>query len=104
MYENCGMGPCANGVEWVKRNMLRWFGHVERKKSGDFVKKVYVSETESSRRRRPVVRWKDRVKKYMHERVADKGEGSVWIGRGGDSSAVAIPWDMFLEGMKHQRL
>ena len=37
----CGkriMGPSAKGVkrgvlEWVKRNTLRWFGHMERKKS-----------------------------------------------------------------------
>ena len=43
-------------------------------KSEEFVKKVYVSGTESPRRRgRPVVRWKDRVKEYMHERVADRG-------------------------------
>ena len=27
------------------------------------------------RRGRPVVRWKDRVKEYMHERVADRGGG-----------------------------
>ena len=60
------MIPCANGVkrgvvEWVKRNMLRWFGHMERKKSEEFVK-MYVSETEGSRRRgKPVVRWKDMV-------------------------------------------
>ena len=27
------------------------------------------------RRGRPVVRWKDRVKEYMHERVADRGRG-----------------------------
>ena len=40
------------------------------------MKKVYVSETEGPRRRgRPVVRWKDRVKEYMHERVADRVEG-----------------------------
>ena len=63
---------CANGVkcvivEWVKR-----FGQIERKKSEEFVKKVYVSETEGPwRRGRPVVRWKDRVKEYMHERVVD---------------------------------
>ncbi len=35
MYERFGMGSYANGVncgvvEWVKRNMLRWFGHIER--------------------------------------------------------------------------
>ena len=32
------------------------------------MKNVYVSQTECSRRGRPVVRWKDRVKEYMHER------------------------------------
>ena len=34
----CGMEPCVKGVkcavvEWVKRNMLRWFGHMEKKNS-----------------------------------------------------------------------
>ena len=33
------------------------------------------SETECPRRRgRPVVKWKDKVKEYMHERVADRGQ------------------------------
>ena len=27
-------------VEWVKKNTLRWFGHIERKNSEEFVKKV----------------------------------------------------------------
>ncbi len=40
------MGSQANGVncrvvEWVKRNILRWFGHTERMGSKEFVKKVY---------------------------------------------------------------
>ena len=71
MYQWCGMGPCANGlkccvVEWVKRNTSP--------QSEEFMKKVYASEIENSRRRgRLVVRWKDRVKEYMHERVADRG-------------------------------
>ena len=35
-----------------------------------------MSETEGTRRKeRPAVRWKDRVKKYMHEIVTDRGEG-----------------------------
>ena len=29
----------------------------------------------SPRRRRPITRWKDKVKEYMHERVADRGGG-----------------------------
>ena len=50
------------------------------------------------KRGRPVLRWKDMVKEYMHERVADRGkglsyqEGSAWIGRDGGSSAMAIPF------------
>ena len=45
---------------------------MERKKSEEFVKKVYVSETEDPMRRgRPVVWWKDRVKEYMYLRVVD---------------------------------
>ena len=36
--------------EWVKRNTLKWLGHIERKESKEFVKKVYVSENEGSRK------------------------------------------------------
>ncbi len=60
--ERCVMGACVSGVkcgvvEWVKRNTLRWFGHVERMNSEEFVKKVYVSEAEGlSRRGRPLGR------------------------------------------------
>ena len=43
---------------------------MERNLSESFVKKVYVIETEGPwRRERSVVRWKDRVKEYMHERL-----------------------------------
>ncbi len=50
MYERCGMESRANGVncgvvEWVKGNMLRWFGQIERMGSQRFVKKVYMSES-----------------------------------------------------------
>ena len=35
-----------------------------------------MSETEDPRRReRSIVRWKDRVKKYMHKRVCGRGGG-----------------------------
>ena len=64
------------GVVEVKRNTFRWFDHIERMKSENFAMKVTVSETESSSRRgRSFVRWKDTVKEYMHERVADRGGG-----------------------------
>ena len=48
--ELCGV------VEWMNRNTLWWFVHIERKKSGEFVKKVYVSEIVGPRKRgRPVI-------------------------------------------------
>ena len=31
-------------LESVKKKTLRWFGHIERKNSEKFVKKVHVSE------------------------------------------------------------
>ena len=39
-----------------------WFDHMERKKSEEFMKKVYMSGTKGPRRGMPVIRWKDRVK------------------------------------------
>ncbi len=71
IYERCDMGSCANGVkcgvvEWVKRNTLRRFGHIERMESEEFVKKVHMSESVGPNSRgRPLGRWRDRVKEYM---------------------------------------
>ncbi len=65
--------------------------------SEEFMKKVYVSEIKGpSRKGRPLGRWKDTVRQYMSERGATRGGGleqggSVCIGRGGGSSAVATP-------------
>ena len=64
-----------SGMGEKKYVEMVWFGHMERKKSEEFVKKVYVRETEGPRRGKPVVKWKDRVKEYMHEGVADSEEG-----------------------------
>lgn len=56
--------------------MLKWFGHIERMGSEESVKKVYASETVgSNRRRRPLGRWRDRVKEHMCERCYQEGEG-----------------------------
>ncbi len=71
VYESCGMGSRANGVncgvvEWVKRNTLRWFGHIEKMGSEEFVKKIYMSESVGTNiRGRPLGRWRDRVKEYF---------------------------------------
>lgn len=53
----------------------RWFGHIERIKSEELVKEVYVSETVGpSSRGRPLGSWKNRVKEYMCERYATRRE------------------------------
>ncbi len=81
----------------MKRNTLRWFVHIERIGSEEFVKKVYMSESVGPNSRgRPPGRWRDRVKEYLCERGATRGgrirqRGSAWTGRGGDFSAVATP-------------
>ena len=47
---------------------------MERMKSEEFVKKVYVSELDGSNQRgRPLGRWKDKVKEYMCERGDSRG-------------------------------
>ncbi len=80
MYERCGMGSQAKGVNcgvvgWVKRNTLRWFGHSETMGSEEFVKKVCMSGSVGPNSRgRPPVRCRDRVKEYMCERDATRGE------------------------------
>ncbi len=107
VYERCDMGACASGVKcgvmkWVKRNTVRWFGHIVRMNTEDFAKKVYVSEIEGPNRRgRPLGRWKDRVKEYvlptrakkvpLEEQGLNRQGGSVWTVRGGGCSAVITP-------------
>ncbi len=52
---NCG------GMELVKINTLKWFGHVERMGSEEFVEGP-------NKGGRPLGRWKDRVEEYLRER------------------------------------
>ncbi len=49
-------------MEWVKENILKWFGHVRGMESDiEFVKKVNLSSVEgSSRRGRPLGRWEEK--------------------------------------------
>ncbi len=42
VYERCGRRVSGSGVrfsvvEWVKRNIMRWFGHIERLKNEEFI-------------------------------------------------------------------
>ena len=53
-------------MEWVKRNTLRCFRHIERMKSEESMKKVNLSEIVGpNSRERPLGRLKNRVKEYM---------------------------------------
>ncbi len=46
------------GVEWVKKSILRWFGHIERIRNEEFFKKMYLSSVEGTNRRgMPLGRW-----------------------------------------------
>ncbi|KAK4320818.1 hypothetical protein Pmani_008357 [Petrolisthes manimaculis] len=64
-------------VQRVKRNTLRWFGHVERIQGEEFVKKVYGSEVVGRGvRGRPPVRWQNRVEEYVKERNM-RGRGGL---------------------------
>ncbi len=50
----------------MKGYTLRWFQHIERMGSEEFVRKVYMSESVGLNSRRwPLGRWKDRVKEYV---------------------------------------
>ncbi len=53
---------------WVKRNPLKWFGHVERMVSEEFVKVHKCELKDPNRRGRPLGRWKDKVEEYLGER------------------------------------
>ncbi len=69
-----GEGKKCGVVEEVKRQMLKWFGHMERMEESRMTRRVYVSEIEGGNvRGRPPVKWRDRVQEYVRER----GEGSL---------------------------
>ena len=74
------------------------------KENEEFVKKVYVSEIRGPRkRRRPIVRWKDRMEEYMHDRVANRGGGieqARRLGRGVGCYAVPITLGNISRGNK----
>ena len=76
------------------------------------MKKVYASEIEGPRRRgRPLVRWKDMIKEYMHQGSAYRG------GRFEQARRECLDkerwslfcsghfhWEMFLEGTRYHKL
>ncbi len=69
-----GVGKKCGVVEEVKRQTLKWFGHMERMEEGTVTRRVYMSEIEGGNvRGRPPVKWRDRVQEYVRER----GEGPL---------------------------
>ena len=71
-------GVVVDVLESVKRNTLRWFGHVERMESERLTKRVYESEVEGQRGRgRPRTRWIDGVERYMSENGVGWEEGRL---------------------------
>ncbi len=78
-----GSGMGCGVLEWVKRNTLRWFGHIDRMGNEKFVKTVYLSTVKGTNRRgRSLGRWEDRVKEYVSERGV-RGTGLQWARREG---------------------
>src|SRR5260221_5199189 len=78
------MGVEAIGVV-VKRNRLRWFGHVERKDDCDWMRGCTVLEVEGPKLRgRPKKTWMEVVKRDMKEMVLrreDAQDHVEWRGR-----------------------
>ena len=65
----------CGAVEWVKRNTLRWFGHIERMDENEMTKRVYRSEVDAvGVRGRSPVKWEDRVIAYVNEK---EGRGEL---------------------------
>ncbi len=78
VYARCGMSTCESE--------LKWFSHVERMGSGEFVKEVYESESEGpNQRERSLARLKVRVTEHL-------GEGGM-SGRGVLEQARRECWD-----------
>ncbi len=58
----------------MKRQTLKWFGHMEQMEESKTTKRVYMREIKGGNvRGRPPVKWRDRVQEYVRER----GEGSL---------------------------
>ena len=60
--------------ERIERNLLKWFGHVERMREERLVKRVYQAYVEGKRGRgKPQKRWRDEVKNLLLGREGGNG-------------------------------
>ncbi|KAG7175340.1 hypothetical protein Hamer_G001401 [Homarus americanus] len=58
----------------MKRNALRWYGHVPRMHEDRLTKKVYDSKREGNvGRGRPIATWEKRVREFVEERAGRGG-------------------------------
>ena len=74
--ERCGRGVSV--LERIERNVLKWFGYVERMGEERFVKRVYRANVEGKRgRERPQRRWGIEVKDLLIGRGLNEREGMV---------------------------
>ena len=63
-------------LERIERNVLKWFGHLERMGEERLVKRVYRANVEGNRGRgRPQRRWRDEVKYLLLGRWLNEREG-----------------------------
>ncbi len=68
------VGEGSGIVEEVRRQTLKWFGHMERLEESKMTRGVYVSEIEGGNvKGRPPVEWRVRLQEYVRE----KGERSL---------------------------
>ena len=76
--ERCG---CELSVlERIERNVLKWFGYVERMGEERLVKRVYRANVEGNRGRgRSQRRWRDEVKDLLLGRRLSEREGMMLV-------------------------
>ena len=68
--ERCGF--TLSVLERIERNVLKWFGLVERIEEERLVKRVYRANVEGNRERgRPQRRWRDEVKELLLAEIAN---------------------------------
>ena len=74
------------------RNILKWFGHIERMEEVRLTKRIYISEVEGNRGRgRPKRRWRDAVNDVLARGGLDMQEGERRARNRGE-------WKLFIYG------
>ena len=99
--KNFGMSKRAVGIECgvverVKRNTMRWYGHVRRMPEERMAKKVYQSEVSGVvGRGRPAMSWERKVEQYLKDRI---GSGVETMERAKVACNDRVSWRLFCHG------